>query len=177
VTALNESVLRRFLELAGERLRGAWVVIGGCVLLIRGIEHRVTVDIDISGPDSAGMDQTLALLGIAEDLGLPVEAINQAGALFLRRIPDWDRNLIEVHRGSQAALHVPDATLFLLLKLARLSESDLGDCTALLRLARKHREAFDAERVGRAIRQALQTEIAPGRRQRLDSLLGTVLDS
>ena len=177
MTGLNESLLRRFLELAGERLQGNWVVIGGCVLPIRGIEHRVTVDIDIAGPDSAGMDQTLALLGIAEDLGLPVEAINQAGTLFLRRIPEWDRHLIEVHRGPRAVLHVPDATLFLLLKVARLTESDLGDCTALLRLARKRREPFDAERVGRAIQEALQAETAPGRRQRLESLLGIVLDS
>jgi len=177
VTRLNEAILRRFLELAGENLRGDWVVIGGCVLLIRGIEHRITLDINVAGPDSAGMDQTLALLGIAEDLGLPVEAINQAGALYLRRIPDWDQNLIEVHRGPQAVLHVPDTTLFLLLKVARLTESDLGDCTALLKLARKNQEAFDAERVSKAIEEALRAEIAPGRRQRLDTLLDIVLDS
>ena len=176
MTELNQGLLRRFLELAGERLRGDWVVIGGCVLPIRGIEYRVTVDIDVAGPDSAGMDQTLALLGIAEDLGLPVEAINPAGAVFLRRIRDWDRNLIEVHHGPQAVLHVPDATLFLLLKLARLTESDLGDSTALLQLTRKRQEPFDAERVAGAIREALRVEAAPGSGQRLESLLGIVLE-
>ena len=54
-------LLRRFLDLAGERLRGNWVVIGGCVLPLRGVEHRTTLDIDIAGPDSAGMKDTLVL--------------------------------------------------------------------------------------------------------------------
>jgi len=174
VTQLDGAVLQRFLQLAGERLRGDWVVIGGCVLPIRGIDHRVTVDIDIAGPDTAGMDQTLALLGIAEDLGLPVEAINQAGTLFLRRIQDWEQNLTEVHRGSSAVIHVPDATLFLLLKVKRLTESDLGDCLALLKLTRQCREPFDSERVDRAIRSSTRVEATPGRWQRLETLRAAV---
>lgn len=177
MTRLDRNVLRRFLKLAGERLEGHWVVIGGCVLPILGIDHRVTVDIDVAGPDGAGMDQTLALLGIAEDLGLPVEAINQAGALFLRRIADWEQNLIEVHRGPSAVIHVPDATLFLMLKVGRLTESDLGDCLAMLKLAHRQCKPIDGERIEKALRDSLQIENTPGRRLRLETLRGAILGS
>ena len=175
MSVLDGPLLERFLELAGDRLRGDWVVIGGCVLPLRGIELRTTADIDVAGPDTAGTRDTLLLLEIAEDLGLPVEAINQAGALFLKRIPDWESNLIEVHRGTGAVIHVPDATLFLLLKLRRLTEADLGDCIAMLGLARDRREAFDAERVSQAIQAALASGVPPERARRLRSLEAVVV--
>ena len=152
------------------------MVIGGCVLPILGIDQRITVDIDISGPDTADMEQTIALMKIAEDLGLPVEAINLAGGLFLRRIPGWEQNLVEVHRGPQATLHVPDTTLFLLLKLARLTEIDLDDCLAMLQLSRQCGSSLDSERIVGAIHESLGAEAPPGKRQRLESLLAAVGD-
>ena len=174
MSGLDSARLLRFLELAGERLRGDWVVIGGCVLPLRGVEHRITVDIHIAGPDNTGMKETLTLLGIAEDLGLPVEVINPAGALFLRRIPGWESNLIEVHRGPEAVLHVPDATLFILLKIRRLTESDLGDCLAMLELTRDLDEPLEVDRVGGAIRETLDGSVETGRRKRLSCLLAAV---
>jgi len=167
VNVIGVPLLERFLKLAGERLRGDWVVIGGCVLPLRGVEHRVTLDIDVAGPERAGMKDTLLLLEIAEELGLPVEAINQAGALFLRRIPDWESNLIEIHRGPEAVIHVPDATLFLLLKINRLSEVDLDDCITMLDLARDRREPIDVDRVTQRVTEALQSEPSSSRAQRL----------
>jgi len=155
VSVLDGPLLGRFLELAGERLRGDWVVIGGCVLPLRGIELRTTVDIEVAGPDTAGTRDTLLLLEIAEELGLPVEAINQAGALFLKRIPDWESNLIEVHRGTGAVIHI--------------------HCIAMLGLARDRREAFDAERVSQAIQAALASGVPPERARRLRSLEAVVV--
>ncbi len=167
MSGLDGTRLRRFLKLAGERLRGDWVVIGGCVLPLLGVEHRVTVDIEIAGPDDSGMKDTLILFGIAEELGLPVETINQAGALFLRRIPFWESNLIEIHRGSGATLHVPDATLFLLLKIRRLTESDLGDCLAMLDLARGQGDPPNGKRLNEAVQAELASDVPPERKRRL----------
>ena len=162
MTGLTTATLRRFLKLAGERLTGDWVIIGGCVLPLLGIEHRVTVDLDVAGPDEADMRQSLVLMEIAEELGLTAEAINQAGAHFLRLVDDWRDHLVEVHRGTGATLHVPDATLFLLLKLRRLTESDLSDCRVMLERARTRGEPVDAVRLRAAVRGYLRGSALPG---------------
>ena len=170
MNAVDRRTLRRFVALAAERLRGDWVLIGGGVLPLLGVEVRVTVDIDVAGPDDAGMDQTLVLMGIAEELGLPVEAVNQAGAFFLRRIRGWERHLVELHRGRRARILRPDATLFLLLKLDRLTESDLTDCVEMLRLARRGGERVDRRRVRGAIGRGLAGDVSVPRRRRLEAL-------
>ena len=169
MTALDAGVLARFLSLAGDRLSGDWVVIGGTVLPLLGVDHRVTVDIDLAGPE--GTDQTVALYQIAEELGLPVEAVNQAAAFFLDRIPDWREHLVSIHRGRRARIHVPDPTLFVLLKVGRLTEADLSDCQAMLELARKRAMPVDSTRVVEAVRTALRGEASPGRAGRLTTLL------
>jgi hypothetical protein len=75
--------------------------------------------------------------------------VNSAADFFVRRISDWRDQLIELHRGSRATIFRPTATLFLLLKLARLTEVDLDDCAALLAHCRAtgESEAIDAPRV------------------------------
>ncbi len=143
---------------------------GGSVLPLLGVEYRVTLDIDVAGPDDAGMDQALALMEIAEELGLPVEAINQAGAYFLRRIRGWERHLVEIHRGRGARILRPDATLFVLLKIDRLTESDLTDCVEMIRLARSGGERVDRRRVLGAIRRGLAGDVSVPKRRRLEAL-------
>jgi len=64
---------------------------------------------------------TLVLMEIAAELGLPIEAINQAGA-------------------------------YVLLKLSRLTETDLDDCQRMLEYAWDHGEAVDRSRLEAAIR-------------------------
>lgn len=168
---LDQETLQRFVALAGERLEGDWVVIGGMVLPLLGVTHRVTMDIDVAGPEGAASDQLLTLMQIAEELGLPVEAINQAGAYFLHRIEDWEERLVEVHRGTKAAIHVPDPTLFLLLKLRRLTESDLVDCREMLKLSRKRKMSVDRERIRSEVNKELAGEPSEGRAERLEALL------
>ena len=167
---IDTALLQRFLELAGERLEGDWVVIGGMVLPLLGATHRVTLDIDIAGPDEATMSQTLVLMSIAEELGLPVEAINQAGAYFLHKIEGWQDHLVEVHRGPSARIHVPDPTLFILLKLQRLTEADLADCKEMLRLGQKRGLPIDQERLLEAVGRALDTSPEGPRLDRLMEL-------
>jgi hypothetical protein len=171
VSRLDAATLRRFVALAGARLSGDWVVIGGCVLPLLGLAHRVTMDIDVAGPDEAGMRQVLILAEIAEELGLPVSSINQAGSHFLRRVPGWAEHLVPIHRGKGATIHVPDATLYLLLKARRLTETDLLDCAKMLEHAAAHPAQLDAARVRDALHEALAQSPPRPRRARLTRLL------
>ena len=158
--------LTSFLELAGERLTGNWVVIGGSVMALIGAEYRVTNDIDLSGPITSTQKDTLILMEIAESLGLPIEAINQAGAFFLKQIPGWEKRLIEVHRGKGAIFFRPNATLYLQLKIRRFSETDLLDCMKMLE---KHSQELEFEGVNKLLRMEMKTATG-GRLERLTEL-------
>ena len=68
--------------------------------------------------------------------GLPVETINQAAGLFLRKIANWNKMLVPLIKGT-ATIYRPNVTLFLLLKMERLSESDLGDCIEFIKFSKK----------------------------------------
>lgn len=171
MTALDSKTLSVFLKMAGDRLEGDWVIIGGIVLALLGIRHRVTLDIDIVGPAEATQEQTLALMEIAEKLGLPVEAINQVGAFFLRRIPGWETLLVRLHEGKSAVIHRPQVTLYILLKLRRFTETDLVDCLEFLRFARKAGEKPDKRRIRKAVRDLLRKNPPAEKRRRLDALL------
>jgi hypothetical protein len=86
------------------------------------------------------------MFALAKDLGLPVEALNTAADFFVERIPGWKDELETLRRGKRGTVFRPSATLFLLLKLERLSERDLADCVAALDLW-----PVDADRVTRAL--------------------------
>lgn len=170
--AIDASLLARFVRLATRRLSGDWVILGGAVLPLVGIPHRITYDIDIAGPE--GSDQSLEVLRIAESLGLPVEAVNQAGAFFLRRIEGWREHLIPVLERRRASVYRPNATLYVLTKIARLSESDLADCRKYLEYARAHGEPVDAGRLRSAIRREARKRPDTARRKRLKVLLAAL---
>jgi hypothetical protein len=171
--SISSAVMRRFVKAAGDRLTGDWVVIGGAVLPLCGIDRRVTVDIDVAGPASATQADMLVLMEICASLGLPIEAVNQAGAYFLHKIPNWQKSLVEVHRGKTATIHRPDVNLFVRLKLARLSETDLEDCWTFLQFARKQGEPIDQRGLAAASKQALKTAQTE-RAARLNNLLSAL---
>jgi len=144
------------------------------VLPLLGARNRMTADIDVAGPDDAAMDQVVVLLEIARDLGLPAESVNQAGAYFVRGIDGWRDALVVLHEGPSATMHVPNATLFVLTKMERLTEADLDDCVAMLRRARTRGEPCDRQRLRGAVDAALG-ETAPGpREKRLRSLRAAI---
>jgi len=130
--SIDVKIIRKFVERAAEKLPGEWVIMGGSVLPLLGKQIRVTQDIDVAGPKAATMEHTLKLMEIAEELGLPPEAINQAGAFFLHRIPNWKNHLIPVIKGKKGTFYRPDLWLFIRLKISRLTESDLSDCIHIL---------------------------------------------
>jgi hypothetical protein len=84
---------------------------------------------------------------LAADRSLPIEAVNSAADFFVRRIDDWRDHLVELLRGSTATIYRPSATLFLLLKLERLSEADLDDCLAMMSHCAGTGESIDVGRV------------------------------
>jgi len=134
MTVINTKIGKKFLELAAKEIKGDWVVMGGTVMVLMGVNERFTVDIDLAGPKTATQADTLKLMTIAEKIGLAPEAINQAGAFFLNRIPHWEDNLVPILQTKHFSLSRPNSFLFLQLKIARLSESDLGDCLNMLKI-------------------------------------------
>ena len=169
--ALNQALLKKFLTLAGERLTGKWVLVGGTVLPALGAEYRSTVDIDFVGLPLDSPRETLALMQIAEDLGLPIESVNQAAAYFVSKIPDFDASLVLLHKGKNAVIYRPSLELFIRLKLARLSETDLTDCLEFLRLADSLGETLDRKALAQVVRTELKKSKVTERTGRIQQLL------
>lgn len=140
---IHQRILQKFIKKIGERLSGKWIIIGGSVLPLIHASKRYTEDIDIASPKKSSQQDSLMLMEIAQELKLPVEAINQAASFFLYRIPHWDEELVLIHRGSRGEVYRPTATLFLLLKIQRLSEIDMEDCIAMLNYAKKNKEPIN----------------------------------
>jgi hypothetical protein len=168
--ALDRKTLRLFLEKAGDSLEGEWVLIGGTVLPLLGVEHRSTTDIDLIGLHPAEQAQSLALMELADRLGLPVETINQAGGFFLSRLPGFENELVLLHQGKTARIFRPNATLYLLLKLRRMSESDLQDCQQWLSWTKTQGETIDIQRVLESVDSEKKRDPHPERVQRLDQI-------
>lgn len=168
---LDRKLLERFLRLAGDDLEGDFILIGGTVLIALGVEHRTTTDIDLIGKTKKEQAQTLRLMELSEKLGLAVESINQAGALFLTRIPKYEERLVLMHEGKTARIFRPDATLYLLLKLRRLSESDLSDCLQWLKWCEKQDEHPDKKAVKSAIQSEIKKSESLEKAKRLKELL------
>lgn len=134
---LDTKTLRKIIEKSKKELRGDWLIIGGTVLPLLGIEHRFTTDLDIVGLFETNMSDTLKLMEIAESFQLPVESINQAGAFFLKKIPDYRKHIILFDKGKRCRIYYPDLYLFTRLKVGRLSESDMEDILLFVEISKK----------------------------------------
>ncbi|MSP55195.1 MAG: hypothetical protein EXR69_06265 [Myxococcales bacterium] len=168
---LDHCALRSLIEAAGERLAGDWLLVGGGAAALWFHASRLTEDVDLIALDGSN-EQRLALMDLALASGLPVEVVNSAADHFVRRIPGWRNELEVLHAGPAATIYRPSATLFLLLKIGRLTEKDLDDCRELIAFAGHH--AFDAGRVQAALAALPQPDDAAlcARRAALGGLLG-----
>jgi hypothetical protein len=83
---------------------------------------------------------------------------------------------VPLHRGTSAIVYRPSATLFILLKLERLTAVDLDDCLALMEHCETSGEAIDRARIGARIDALPPTGDAPlgERRARLRAALDGV---
>jgi hypothetical protein len=171
---INFHVLKKFQDLALKSLTGEWVIIGGAVMHLLNIDERTTLDIDLARR-SGDLDETVKLMKISEKLGFSPYAINQAGSFFLRQIPEWEKKLILCAESKSCRLYRPNGTLYLQLKMARMSESDLTDCLHMVKYCREHKETLDIALLKREIKKALvkaSTELEAGRLQQLSQSLG-----
>jgi hypothetical protein len=170
---LTPALLGKFLELASDRLEGDWVLLGGTLLPALGHNVRATVDIDVVSLSSERrQSQSLALMKIVEDLGLPVEAINGAAEYFLLKQTGFEKELVVLHAGKKARILRPNAFLYLRLKIERMSESDLIDCKTLLRFERDTLTEEHASSLTRLLRGEIQKK--DPRKMRLESLLAAL---
>jgi hypothetical protein len=151
-------MIERLLDAAERRLEGEWLLVGGALAAIWFSPARVTEDVDLVGLGGTN-EERLALMGLAQEVGLPVEAVNSAADYFVRKIPDWRSGLEVLRRTPRLTIHRPTPTLFLELKL-RLGEQDLDDCLALLAFARSHGLTVDHARVIAAIDRLPPTDDA-----------------
>lgn len=138
--------IQALLQTAGDRLAGEWLVIGGAAAAAWFSPSRTTEDIDLIS--LAGTQEArFALMELAADASIPIEAVNSAADFFVRRIAGWRDQLVELMRGTSAVIYRPSATLFLLLKLERLSEADLDDCLMMIAHCAQTGESVDVARV------------------------------
>jgi hypothetical protein len=161
---INSKLMEKFIAKVLSKLEGEWVIIGGTVLSLLGIDERVTMDIDMVSINNKNSNaQSIKLMEIAESLGLPVEVINQAGEYFLSKVDGYQDHLILFAESKKCKIYRPDAFLFLKLKLARASETDLSDCMAFL----KHNEE-ETKELKRELLKLIKTAIktAPANKQR-----------
>ena len=155
--------MEKFIPKVLSKLEGEWVIMGGTVLSLLGIDERVTMDIDMVPINSKNSNsQSIKLMEIAEGLGLPVEAINQAGEYFLSKVDGFQDHLILFAESKKCKIYRPDAYLFLKLKLARSSETDLSDCMAFLKHNQQEARTLKKE-LQKLIKTSLKT--APADKQ------------
>lgn len=164
--------IQALLELAGQRLTGDWLLIGGGAAAAWFAPSRTTEDVDMIGL-AGTQDERFALMQLAADAAIPIEAVNSAADFFVRRVAGWRDQLVVLHQGPAATIFRPTATLFLLLKINRLSEVDLDDCLALVEHCRVTGEVVDAARIEAALAGTAPTEDAElqARRVRLADAL------
>jgi hypothetical protein len=153
---LDKSRIAHFIELVGERLRGDWLLVGGAAAALWFRDQRVTEDVDLFGLDGTNRERA-DLLDLAAAESFPLEIVNTTADWFVRRIPDWREQLEVLHRGPNAVVYRPTATLYLLLKAARLTETDLDDCLALIAFADANQLAVDWARVAAAVDALAET--------------------
>jgi hypothetical protein len=155
---ISSMIMKKFLREAGERLSGEWLLLGGALLPALGIESRVTVDIDFIRISKEPFDPTLDMLKLSEKLGLPAGTINQAALIYVQKIKNYLAHLVEFYQGTKSTIFRPDATLFVLLKMKRMSESDLNDCMDFLKYAKKIKEKVDVKRLRKITEESLSKQ-------------------
>lgn len=157
-----------------ERLHGDWLLVGGALAALWLDEpSRTTEDVDLVGL-SGVPEERLDLMQFAEEMGLPIEAVNSAADFFVRRIPGWQEEIEIFRTGPKSRIYRPTPTLFLLLKIDRLSEQDLGDCLATIEKARGAGLRLNSERVLSALDALPPSDALEERRRRLRQALLTV---
>jgi hypothetical protein len=143
---LGRQRLEEVLAAMADGLEGDWLLVGGALVALWLEPRRVTEDIDLVS-FTGSQEQRYRLMELAAAAGLSIEAVNSAADYFVRRIPGWQQEVEIFRAGPRARIHRPSPTLFLLLKIGRLSDQDLADCHAMIARARADALPVDAGRI------------------------------
>ena len=175
VRKIDNSTLQSFFMACDARIAGKFVILGGSVMHLINYSDRVTLDIDVAAFNLENLNLLQAqLIGIADAIGLPFEAINQAASFFLYKVPDWNENLVMVFGGENCSFYRPNAFLYIQLKAARLSENDLEDCLRMIRFARKKQENIDLESLEKVLTGFQKDKKNSDFQERMDRLKGAL---
>jgi hypothetical protein len=147
---LDRVRLEEIVRAIADRLTGDWLLVGGALAALWLEPRRTTEDVDLLGLRGTA-EERMALLGLATELGLPVEALNSAADFFVRRIDGWRDEIEPFLEGARGRIFRPTVTLFVLSKLGRLSEHDLADCLAAVTRARAEGLRFEPARLRAAL--------------------------
>jgi hypothetical protein len=153
---LDQKQINSLLDQLGERLSGEWLLVGGALVSVWVEPRRVTENIDLIGLTGAPHER-LDLMDAVFSLGFPVEAVNSAADFFVHRILGWRDQIEVLRRYAYCVIFRPTPTLFVLLKMGRLSEQDLLDCNAVITKARAENLQLDTERLNDAVQKLPET--------------------
>lgn len=173
---LDRKLLKKFLKLAGEHLTGRWILVGGTILPILGINHRSTTDIDLVGLGKEEQAQSLKLMELAEKLDLPIETINQAASYFVRKVPAYEEHLVILHKGKHCTIYRPDLWLYIYLKTQRLTDSDLQDCVEYIKYSLKNEKGLNASLVLNYLDTQAHLEKNPEKKKKLREIARLLKD-
>lgn len=171
---ISGPTVRDFIEKAKERLEGDWLILGGSLIPLIDQSYRSTMDIDVVRLDGASNEDTLALMSIAQEVGLPVEAINMAAAFFVSKIESPKKKVIEIFHSEKMRIFRPTFYLYLELKSARLSESDLSDLLKYLSYTIEKKEPFLKEECFRLLEAQVPSDTNQERNKRRKKLLKAI---
>ena len=170
---ISTKLMIKLMERAQNSLEGDWILIGGSLLPLLNIEHRVTTDIDLIplNPGMTSNQSTLNLMQLAEDLKLPPEVINQAGALFVSQKKPTPKDLVLLSETKKCKIYRPSGSFYLLLKFERMTESDLADCLEWLKWCQKTKEALDKKKLVTHLKKKISHERSHPKKDRFERLL------
>jgi hypothetical protein len=124
----TENIITLFNALC-EEIEGDWLLVGGALLNVLGISQRVTLDIDLIPMQEATNKEQLHLMDIAVKHNFPPEVINFSAEYFVKKIKNWEKQVILLKKGTKGNIYRPTKKLFKRMKESRGTETDLNDIT------------------------------------------------
>lgn len=171
---MTKKILEKLVQKTLKDLKGNWIIIGGSVLPLVGVEYRSTVDIDMIPMSESGNDSVLDLMRLAEGLGLPVESVNSAGLFFLKKIHDWEERIVLHQESKKCRIYRPQFDLYLELKISRLSESDETDIIAYHQWHQSNGLSIERKACQKILHREVQKTKDSDRKTRLTELIHTL---
>ncbi len=110
-----------------KNLKDDWLLVGGALLHALKISDRETLDVDIVPIGKTTNEKQLEIMEIAIKNGFPPETINFSAEYFVKKIKNWEREIILIWENKNGRLYRPSKKLFRLLKEQRGTETDLLD--------------------------------------------------